>query len=98
MVVLGLAVLALLAAVFEVVFLAAVVLAVVLALGAGSVRTLAAFGVGVVVHCQPPLTSTHAWPSGASVYGNDSAIVWPSGASKRAWPALLDKISPVSFT
>ena len=55
----------------------------------GKLSTLAATGVGLVVHCHVPSTSAQAWPSGALPYGLVWLSVVPSGANNLAWPPLL---------
>lgn len=83
----------------EVGFLMAVFLVVATAtFTTGIVSIFAAPGVGVVVHSQPPLSSAQAKPSAALSYTSVSLITEPLGSISLACPPVFASRSPVSVT
>jgi hypothetical protein len=62
----------------------------------GTFITLAALGVGTVLHCHLPAASDHDWPSLALWYVSVWLIILPNGSRSRTCPCVLDKPSLVS--
>ena len=64
----------------------------------GGLITLAAAGVGTVLHCHLPSAKIQAWPEAAWPYSWLSTTRLPAASSSPTLPPLLDKTSLVSST